>query len=186
MLRSNNPQIMSFEEYARRELPRMVRDCLDNAVQTRLRSLDEVLKSDVTNVVSDCQAQVYREFCSMQENEGEQRLHVPEHQTEVGNREHDKEAQTSRQPPSTPLCPGESSKSRFPLTPPHSMSHSDENFKGKERGDIEMIDDMLQQPINGSEVPINWYEFPGPSFIECWCGQCRCSIDDFIDFSGSD
>jgi hypothetical protein len=57
-----SPESPSFEDYTRRELPRLFRTYLDRTVNRRLQSLDGDLKGELVNMIRDCQEQLSQAY----------------------------------------------------------------------------------------------------------------------------
>jgi hypothetical protein len=61
----NSQQLAEYEEYSRRELPRLIESTLEQAAQNGTRIIEESLRCLLPGMIRDCQDQVFSSFRSM-------------------------------------------------------------------------------------------------------------------------
>src|SRR5579862_3282439 len=61
----NSQQLTEYEEYSRRELPRLIESTLEQAAQNGTRIIEDNLRRLLPDMIRDCQDQVFSSFRSM-------------------------------------------------------------------------------------------------------------------------
>src|SRR6202011_1163845 len=61
----NSQQLAEYEEYSRRELPRLIESILEQAAQNGTRIIEDNLRRSLPDMIRDCQDQVFSSFRSM-------------------------------------------------------------------------------------------------------------------------
>jgi hypothetical protein len=68
ILHQPNAEMLLYEEYSRRELPRLFRNALENVVSEETQHLEERLRDELVNMIQDCQDRVLFNYRSLNIN----------------------------------------------------------------------------------------------------------------------
>ena len=64
VLSPDSRQLADYEEYSRRELPRIFRATLEEIIQTQSQPIEESIRNQLTNIIQDCQDRVFAGYRS--------------------------------------------------------------------------------------------------------------------------
>jgi hypothetical protein len=68
ILHQPNAEMLLYEEYSRRELPRLFRNALETVVSEETQHLEERLRDELVNMIQDCQDRVLSNYRSLNTN----------------------------------------------------------------------------------------------------------------------
>lgn len=83
----NSRELANYEDYARRELPRLVRSNIEEVIRREMQHVEVSLISSLVQIIQDCQDMMFRSYRETQDNSDE--VHIPpsiDHETSTSSK----------------------------------------------------------------------------------------------------